>query len=88
MSWDWTLNFLAFAALILVGIVPILIAIRVKIPSLRIMSSLLGLFAITHGLYHLAEAFGVDLLPDAILEPSSVVFLLAFGLYYSKKGIP
>ncbi len=88
MSLDWTLNFLAFAALSLVGIIPILIAVRVKIPSLRIISLLLGLFAITHGLYHLAEAFGVDLLSDVILEPVSVVFLLAFGLYYSKKGIP
>ncbi len=84
---EWLLNFLAFAALFLVGIVPILIASRVRISSLRIMSSLLGLFAITHGLYHLAEAYGLDFLSDVVFEPVSVVFLLAFGLYYSKKGI-
>ncbi len=87
MIWDWDLNFLAFVALSLAGIVPVLIAVRVKIPSLRILSLLLGLFAITHGLYHLAEAYGVDFLSDVILEPTSIVFLLAFGLYYSKKGI-
>ncbi len=87
MTLEWTLNFLAFASLCLVGMVPILIAFKVKIPSLRIMSLLLGLFAITHGFYHLSETFGIDLLSDVILEPLSVVFLLAFGLYYSKKGV-
>ena len=88
MSLEWTLNFLAFVSLFLVGLVPILISLRVKIPSLKIMSTLLGLFALTHGFYHLAEAFGIDFLSDVVLEPTSIVFLLAFGLYYSKKGIP
>ena len=87
MTLEWTLNFLAFASLCLVGLVPILIALKVKIPSLRMMSLLLGLFAITHGLYHLAEAFGIDFLSDVVLEPTSIVFLLAFGFYYSKKGV-
>jgi hypothetical protein len=87
MSLEWTLNFLAFASLCLVGLVPLLISVRVKIPTLRIMSLLLGLFALTHGFYHLAAAYGIEFLSDVILEPSSVVFLLAFGLYYSKKGI-
>jgi len=87
MTLEWTLNFLAFAALCLVGLVPILISLRVKVPAIKIMSLLLGLFALTHGLYHLAEAFGVDFLSDVVLEPTSIVFLLAFGLYYSKKGI-
>jgi len=64
-----------------------MISLRVRIASLRIMSLLLGLFALTHGFYHLAEAFGIDFLSDVVLEPSSVAFLLAFGLYYSKKGI-
>jgi len=88
MTLEWTLNLLAFVALLLVGFVPILISIRVKIPSIRITSLLLGLFALSHGLYHLAEAFGIGFLSDVILEPTSVVFLLSFGLYYSKKGIP
>ena len=87
MSLEWMLNFLAFASLCLVGLVPIMISLRVRIASLRIMSLLLGLFALTHGFYHLAEAFGIDFLSDVVLEPSSVAFLLAFGLYYSKKGI-
>jgi hypothetical protein len=85
---EWLLNILAWIALFGVGIVPLLIAIRVKTPALRILSMLLGLFAITHGLYHLAEAYSFDFIAYVILEPVSVVFLLAFGLYYSKKRAP
>ena len=77
---------MAWAALFGVGIVPLIISIRVKIFSLRVLSLLLGLFAIFHGLYHLTEAYGLDFFSDVILEPVSVAFLLAFGLYYSKKA--
>ncbi len=88
MTIESTLNILAFAALIAVGTVPLLIATRVKVAGLRTLSLLLGLFALVHGLYHLADAFNMPLLADAVLEPLSVVFLLGFGVYYSKKGVP
>jgi hypothetical protein len=82
----WLLNILAWIALFAVGIVPLIISFRVKVRSLRLLSLLLGLFAITHGLYHLSEAYGIGFLSDGILEPISVSFLLAFGFYYSKKA--
>ena len=84
---SWLLNFLAWVALFGVGIVPLIISFRVKVRSLRIISLLLGLFAITHGLYHLSEAYSMDFFSDVILEPISVLFLLAFGIYYSKKAV-
>ncbi|MBO0888878.1 hypothetical protein J2P12_07240 [Candidatus Bathyarchaeota archaeon] len=87
MDLEWLLNFLAWAALFGVGIVPLVISIRVKIFSLRVLSLLLGLFAIFHGLYHLTEAYGLDFYSDVVLEPISVVFLLAFGVYYSRKAV-
>ena len=86
MDLDWLLNFLAWVALFGAGIVPLVISIRVKNTSLRILSLFLGLFAITHGLYHLSDAYGMSFVADAILEPISVVFLVGFGLYYSKKA--
>ena len=88
MDVEWLLNILAWVALFGVGIVPFIIAIRVKVSSLRILSLLLGLFAITHGLYHLADAYNLESIAYVIVEPVSVVFLVAFGLYYSKKGAP
>jgi hypothetical protein len=82
----WLLNLLTWVAFFGVGIVPILIAIQVKALALRVLSVLLGLFAISHGLYHLALAYGLYFIAEVILEPVSVVFLLAFGIYYSKKA--
>jgi len=81
------LNVLTFAALFSVGIVPIYLVLKIKVRPLRLLSLFLGLFAIIHGLYHLADAYGQSFLADVVLEPASVAFLLAFGLYYSKKGI-
>jgi hypothetical protein len=83
----WLLNLLTWAAFFGVAAVPILVAIRVKSFSLRVLSLLLGLFAITHGLYHLTMAYGLDFLAQVILEPVSVTFLLAFGIYFSRKAV-
>jgi uncharacterized membrane protein HdeD (DUF308 family) len=83
-----TLNLLAFAALFTVGIVPFYMSFKVKVKSLRILSLLLGLFASIHGLYHLAFDFNQPFLATVVLDPVSAIFLLAFGLYYSKRGIP
>lgn len=83
-----TLGVMTFAALAVVSAVPLYISFRVKTQSLRIISMLLGAFAITHGLYHLVDTFSQSFLADVIFEPVSVMFLLAFGIYYSRKGIP
>lgn len=80
------LNVLTWAAFFGVGIVPLIIAIQVKNVALRIMSLLLGLFALTHGLYHLSLAYGFFDIAQLLLEPMSVIFLIAFGVYYSKKA--
>src|SRR5437867_1176993 len=76
-----------FSIMVGAGIVPLIIAFRVKVPRLRNLSLLLGLFAVIHGLYHLTFGFDQQFLADVVFEPVSLVFLLAFGLYYSKVGI-
>jgi hypothetical protein len=82
------LGLLTFAAFLAVGTVPIYMSFRVKTSTLRMLSILLGAFAITHGFYHLADSFSQGFLADAVFEPISVAFLLSLGLYYSKKGLP
>ena len=81
------LNSLAFASLAAAGIVPALMAVKVKNSSLRTLSALLGLFAISHGLYHLASVYELEFLADVVIEPIAVVSLVGFGLYYSKKAM-
>ena len=69
------------------GIVPLIIASRVKVRSLRILSLLLGLFAVIHGFYHLASGFQQEFLADVVFEPISLVLLIGLGAYYSKVGV-
>ena len=76
-----------FLALFAAGIIPILMSIKVKVHTIRILSFLLGMFAILHGFYHLFAGLGNHFLADLVFEPVSISFLVAFGLYYSKKGI-
>ncbi len=81
------IGYLIVGSLIAAGIIPLLIAGRVKVSSLRILSLFLGLFAITHGLYHLAAIQRLAFLADVVFEPVSVTLLFVFGLYYSRKAV-
>jgi len=76
-----------FTIMVAAGVVPLVMALKVKIRSLRILSLLLGLFAVVHGFYHLAFGFQQQLLADAVLEPISLILLIGLGAYYSKVGI-
>ena len=84
----WLIGVLTWVSFFGVAIVPLYIAFRSKIASLRILSLLLGLFAVAHGIYHLSFDISQSYLGEVVFEPMSVIFLLAFGLYYSKKGVP
>lgn len=86
MDVIWVLNILTWGVFFGVAIVPIIIAIKVRSAPLRKLSLLLGVFAIAHGLYHLTLAYGLNFVANIILGPVSVTFLLAFGLYYTKKA--
>jgi hypothetical protein len=76
-----------FAIMVAAGIIPLIMAFKVKTHSLRILSLLLGLFAVVHGFYHLAYGFQQELLADAVFEPVSLILLIGLGAYYSKVGI-
>jgi len=76
-----------FTIMVAAGIVPLIMALKVKIHALRVLSLLLGLFAIVHGFYHLASGFQQVLLADAVFEPASLILLIGLGAYYSKVGV-
>jgi hypothetical protein len=76
-----------FAIMVAAGTVPLIMAVKVKVRSLRILSLLLGLFAVVHGFYHLAFGLQQGFLADAVFEPISLVLLVSLGLYYSKIGV-
>jgi len=76
-----------FAIMVAAGIVPLIMAVKAKVRSLRILSLLLGLFAVVHGFYHLASGFQQDFLADAVFEPISLTLLVGLGAYYSKVAV-
>lgn len=76
-----------FTIMVAAGIVPLIIAIRAKVRSIRILSLLLGLFAVVHGFYHLASGFQQQFLADVIFEPISLILLVSLGAYYSKVAV-
>jgi hypothetical protein len=76
-----------FTVMVAAGIVPLIMAFRVKVHGLRILFLLLGLFAIVHGFYHLAFGYQQELLADAVFEPASLILLIGLGAFYSKMGI-
>ena len=76
-----------FAIMVAAGIVPVIMAVKAKVRSLRILSLLLGLFAVVHGFYHLASGFQQDFLADAVFEPISLTLLVGLGAYYSKVAV-
>ena len=76
-----------FAIMVAAGIVPLIMAFRIKIRSLRTLSLLLGLFAVVHGFYHLASGYQQEFLADAVFEPISLLLLVGLGTYYSKVAV-
>jgi len=50
------------------------------------LSLLLGLFALSHGLYHLFFTLLIGYTARAILDSLSVTFLVTFAIYFTKKG--
>lgn len=76
-----------FAIMLGAGIVPLIMAFRAKVRSLRILSLLLGLFAVVHGFYHLASGFQQPFLADVVFEPISLILLVSLGAYYSKVAV-
>ena len=76
-----------FTIMVAAGVIPLIMAFKVKVHSLRILSLLLGLFPVVHGFYHLAFGFQQELLADVVFEPLSLLLLIGLGAYYSKMGI-
>ena len=73
-------------SLVAASIVLLYLALKSNVPSLRILSLLLGLFALSHGLYHFFFTFVIGYAARAILDSLSVIFLVSFALYFTKKG--
>ncbi|TMI09953.1 hypothetical protein E6H34_00530 [Candidatus Bathyarchaeota archaeon] len=80
------LGFVDGTSMVAASFVLFYLALITKLPSLRVLSLLLGLFALAHGLYHFLFTFVIGYEARATLDTLSVVFLLSFAIYYAQRG--
>jgi hypothetical protein len=85
-SIETVLGLIDGTTLVAASFVLFYLVLRTKLSSLRVLSLLLGLFAFAHGLYHLLFTFVIGYAARAALDTLSVVFLLSFAIYYTKRG--
>ena len=74
---------LMFAA----AIVPIYLTLRLK-RNLRILTFLLAVFILFHGIYHLAYYFGEEELGEGLFRTISIVVLIIFGIAFINVARP
>jgi len=86
MSIETILGLIDGIALIAASSVLLYLVLKSHVHSLRILSLLLGLFALSHGLYHLFFTFVIGYTARALFDSLSVVFLVTFAIYFTKKG--
>lgn len=63
------------------AIIPIYLSLRLK-RNLRILTFLLAVFILTHGIYHLAYYFGEEELGEGLFRTISIVVLIIFGIAF------
>jgi len=63
------------------AIVPIYLSLRLK-SNLRILTFLLAVFILFHGIYHLAYYFGEEELGEGLFRTISIVVLIIFGIAF------
>ncbi|MFI5407551.1 MAG: hypothetical protein ACHQ1D_13695 [Nitrososphaerales archaeon] len=63
------------------AIIPIYLSLRLK-RNLRILTFLLAVFILTHGMYHLAYYFGEEELGEGVFRNISIVVLIIFGIAF------
>ena len=85
-SIETVLGLIDGTSLVAASLVLFYLVARTKLPSLRVLSLLLGLFALAHGMYHLMFTLVIGYAARAALDTLSVVFLLSFAIYYTKRG--
>ncbi len=66
--------------------VPLYVSIRAKLVGIRILSLLLGSFALVHGIAHLFITLGFGFVESVLVWSVSIGLILSFGIYYYLKG--
>ena len=75
------INIINSVAIFFASVIPIYLSFHLK-GNLQKLTNLVGVFAIVHAIYHTVELFGYEEIAEGIIEPLSVLVLVAFGFWY------
>jgi DMSO/TMAO reductase YedYZ heme-binding membrane subunit len=77
-SW---LDLVSAVLVFFAAIIPAYLSLKLK-GNIRKVTITLTAFIVVHGIYHIVRMQGIESIADSVLEPASVIILIAFGLTY------
>jgi lipopolysaccharide export LptBFGC system permease protein LptF len=77
-SW---LDLVSAVLVFFAAIIPAYLSLKLK-GNIRKVTITLTAFIVVHGIYHVVKMQGIESIADSVLEPASVIVLIAFGLTY------
>jgi hypothetical protein len=86
MSLTEMLNIAIFLVFMGVSVIPFYVTAKLGATTLGLASFVLGVFAVTHGFYHLLFAAGMYDLSLGFFGPVSAAFLLVFAAFLYRRG--
>lgn len=81
------LDFVGAVMIFFAGAIPAYLSFKLR-GDMAKLTIALTVFIVIHGIYHVAKMLGMESMADGVLEPVSVVALIAFGAVFigvSKK---
>lgn len=75
------LHFVSAIFIFFSAAIPLYLAAKMR-KDLRLLTVALSIFIMIHGIYHILGQLEYAFLSESVLEPLSIVALIAFGLMY------
>jgi uncharacterized membrane protein HdeD (DUF308 family) len=75
------IHYISSMFIFIASVIPIYLSFKLK-NELRVLTILLGAFAIFHAVYHVVYAVGLETFSEEMLQPISIIILILFGIAY------
>jgi hypothetical protein len=77
-SW---LDLVSVVMMFFAASIPAYLSLKLR-GDLRKVTIMLTAFIVVHGIYHIVRMQGIESIADSVLEPASIIVLIAFGIAY------
>ena len=81
MLTEEDLHIISGLCILAAALVSVFLSLKLK-GNIRKLATILSVFIVTHMIYHITGALGMDFLSGMIFKPLSYSVLIIFGLYY------